>query len=188
MKFSTIVILVISFIVAGLAFDAQAGYRLELKKATEKGQLYDGTTWDAKVIWHATFFGDSFRAAFAKKHAKIHHMGPVESARWLGEQGNLQEKSWEFIVSLYTKKDYKEFSMYPDSFWEIYLTTADGEIIHPESIEQVPDSPYERLMFPHIDRWAKIYRVAFSKESLGKNISLTLQSIMGKSTLKWKVK
>lgn len=177
------VLIVILLAASAYAAVAPYPYRGALRHATHKGQAYDAYTWDAKVIWYATFFNDTFRTAFAQKHAKIHHMGPVEEAQWMEDQIYEQEREWEFFISMYTKRDYKKFSLDADTFWEIYLTTASGEVVWPTSIEHVPASPYEREMFNYVNRWSKCYRVTFPKIDLGHNVTLTLQSIVGSSSL-----
>jgi hypothetical protein len=148
--------------------------------------MFDYTTWDAKIIWRISFFDDQFRREFAKKHAKIHYMGPVETAQWMAEQQYIQDREWDFVVVMYSKKEYKKFSMEPDSFWEIILTTGTGETVYPASIEQISITPYEKIMFPYIDRWSKLYRVSFPKVDLGNEINITMRSILGHSTLTWK--
>lgn len=183
----TSILVLITLICISLApiSEAKPNYRKELKKVTKRGQTFDGTTWDAEVIWHATFFSDKFRKAFIKKHATIHHMGPLETAQWKADQSFVHNERWDFIVVMYTKKEYKRFSMDIDSFWDIILTTENGKSVHPTSIEQTPSTPYEKVMFPYINRWSKIYRVSFPKVNLGNKIQLTLQSIVGVSTLEW---
>ena len=167
---------------------AAPNYKREMKRATRRGQLYNVQTWDAKIIWYATFFNDQFRREFAKKHATVHHMGPLESAQWMADQHFIHNRQWDFVVIIYTKKEFKRLSMDPDSFWEIFLTTGSGETVHPNAIEQIPVSPYEKIMYQHINRWSKLYRVAFPKVDLGDKIELTLQSVVGQSTVEWKIK
>lgn len=189
MRFATVFVLIFSLLSAPLVYASQATkvtYTNDLKRVTRKGQMYNYTTWDAKIIWRATFFDDQFRREFAKKHAAIKYMGPLETAEWMADQQYIQEREWDFIVVLYSKKDYKKFSMDPDSFWEALMTTADGETVYPKSIEQISITPYEKVMFPYIDRWSKIYRVSFPKVALSKDVSLTMRSIVGQSTLTWK--
>jgi len=166
--------------------DVRETYLWQLRRVTHRGQTFDVETWDARVIWFATFFDDGFRRSFDEKHIKINHLDPAESEKWLEDERYRQNKQWEFFISLYTKKDYKKFSMDPDSFWKIYLTTENGEVVRPISIEQVPVTPYERIMFRRINRWSKTYRVAFPKVELGKNIQVTLQSVVGQSYIEWR--
>ena len=161
-------------------------YNGALRHATHKGQAYDAFTWDAKVIWYATFFTDPFRAAYAKKHATIYHMGPVETEEWTQDQLHEQGQAWDVFISIYTKRDYKKFSLDPDTFWELFLTAGNGDVVWPTSIEQVSVTPYERIMFHHINRWSKCYKVRFPKADLGSAFDLTLQSIVGQSTVQWR--
>lgn len=190
MRFAAVFVLIFSLLSGPLVYASQATkvtYTNDLKRMTQKGQMFDYTTWDAKIIWRATFFDDQFRREFAKKHAAIHYMGPIESARWMADQQNIQDREWDFMVVLYSKKEYKKFSMDSDTFWEVLMTTGTGDTVYPSSIEQISITPYEKVMFPYIDRWSKMYRVSFPKTALSKDVSLTLRSILGKSTLTWKV-
>jgi hypothetical protein len=167
---------------------AHAGYRRELNRATEKGRLYHHTDWNAELIWHATFFSKRFRDAFIKQHEKVKHIEKVNALRFEAEQMNRQIKGWDFLVVMYTRERYKAFSTYEDSFWRIELATGTGQTIKPMSIEKLPITPYEEKMFPFIDRWSKAYRVRFPKVELGNKIELTMSSVVGESSLKWKVK
>lgn len=185
MRFIAYSALIVILMMSANSFAAKKTYRAELGRVTHRGQTYDANTWDAKVIWFATFFDDSYRRAFAEQHAKINHMGPMETARWIADQEYIQDGQWDVFISFYTKKDYKKFSLDPDSFWELYMTTGKGEIVWPTSIEQVSITPYELVMFRHINRWSKGYKVSFPKVDLGDTIQLTLQSIVGQSQLAW---
>jgi len=167
------------------AFAAKETYRAQLRLATHRGQAYDANTWDAKVIWYATFVNDVFRRAFAKKYAEVNHMGPLEAAQWMEDQQSLQQRQWNVFISMFTKKDYKKFSLDSDTFWEIYMTTANSEAVWPTSIEQVPITPLVQVLYPHINRWSKLYMVTFPKVPVGEELSLTLQSVVGESQLKW---
>ena len=59
--------------------------------------------------------------------------------------------------------------------------------ISPESVERVPITPYERKMFPYLDRWSKGYFVVFPKADIGGRFELRLESVAGGSTLKFDV-
>lgn len=178
----------ITAILLSLQSPAFAGYGRDIERATKRGQVFDLATWDARLIWHATFFSDKFRNSFAKEYAKIRHFGPTEREDWFARQQNLQKQQWEFFISFYTKMDYKNFSLDSGSFWKIFLKTEEGEEIQPTSIELVSFTPYEQALYPYVNRWSEGYRVIFPKAQLGKSVCLTLQSVAGESTLKWKVK
>ncbi|MFH1830823.1 MAG: hypothetical protein ABH871_08640 [Pseudomonadota bacterium] len=166
----------------------QAGYRRELSKATEMGRIYHPNDWNAELIWHATFFNKHFRDAFIKQHEKIKRIDPINAERFETEQMHRQVSGWDFLIVMYTREQYKSFSVYDDSFWRIELITADGEAVKPLSIEMLPITPYEERMFPFIDRWSKAYRVTFPKVPLRDEVELTMKSVVGESTLEWKVK
>jgi hypothetical protein len=170
---------------AGKAFAVYSG---DLRRATKSARIYSPETMEAKLIWHATFFSNEFRRSFERKHVKIHHMGALEAARFVQEEEYRQGRGWDFFIGFYTKDDYKKFSNEPDTFWRIQLKTANGEVVAPTSIEMIPVGPYERIMYPYLNRWSKGYRVTFPKVVLGRRFSVTLMSIVGQSTLTWKVK
>lgn len=164
-----------------------ASYRKELKKATERGRMYDTENGNAKIIFDATLFTNDFRRAFGQKDADIRHLEPTEAARSLAEQMEKQAVWWEVFVSMYTRKEYKDYSLTPNTFWSSYITTEYGDRVYPVRIEKVDVTPYWKVMFPKINRWAKAYRVLFPKVELGKKASFTLQSVVGKRTITWKV-
>lgn len=170
------------------ASNASAGYGLELRKATERGRGYNLMSFDADLIWNATFFSDRFRDAFIDKHIKINHLAPEDADQFRTEQGYEQSRGWDFFIGFYTKGEFKHFTIEPDSFWKIVLTTESGEQVKPASIELIPVTPYEKVMFPYLNRWSKAYRVTFPKVELGKKIELFLYSVVTDSTMKWKVK
>ena len=184
-RLTTIAIVLCLTLAAGSAF---AAYRADLRRATKNHRIFNPENMEAKLIWHATFFSNKFRRSFERKHIKIHHMGPLEAARFVQEQEYRHGRGWDFFIGFYTKDDYKKFSNEPDTFWTIQLTTASGEVVRPTSIEMIPISPYEGIMYPYLNRWSKGYRVTFPKVTLGRHFSLTLMSIVGESTLRWKVK
>lgn len=164
---------------------ANLSYRGALRLATHNGRLFNFETWDAKIIWHATFFSDEFRHAFETKHVEVNHLDENDAAQFILDQEYKQKRGWDFIVSFYTKKDYKKFSTDHDSFWKIYLTTESGEVIKPDVIDPIPITPYETVMFSHLNRWSKLYRVTFPKVELGSKFYLTISSVVGESNLRW---
>lgn len=167
---------------------ASAGYGKELRRATEKGSVYHSTDWQAELILRATFFSDAFREAFAKKHETLRYLSRPEVDRYVAEQEMRQREGWEFFLSVYTRKQYQNFSNYDDSFWKIYLITGSGERVEPVSVDLLPVTPYEKKMFPYIDRWSKAYLVVFPKVELGDEFELEMTSVVGTSRLKWKLK
>ncbi|MBT3181419.1 MAG: hypothetical protein HN337_02805 [Deltaproteobacteria bacterium] len=171
------------------AATADAGYAMKLRKYTEHGRIYSVKNFDAKLVWHVTFFSDDFRKAFEEKHVKLHHMeDQMEISQYLAEQEHEQRAGWDFFVGFYTKQEYKQFSSESDSFWKIHLTTGSGEVIKPIAMEMIPIGPYEKKMFPYLNRWSKAYRITFPKVDLGDKVTLTARSVAGKSVLKWKLK
>lgn len=170
------------------ASSASAGYMLEFRKATERGRGYNLMSFDADLIWNATFFSDRFRDAFIEKHIELHHLTPAETEQFRAEQDYEQSHGWDFFIGFYTKGEFKHFTNEPDSFWKIVLTTESGEQVKPASVEMIPVTPYEKVMFPYLNRWSKAYRVTFPKVELGKKFELFLHSVVTDSTLKWKIK
>ena len=163
-------------------------YRSTLHHVTKRGQLYDDSTWNAKIIWRATLFTDAFRNAYEEKHVDVEHLSSPEADRFVAEQQLLQGAGWEFLVVMYTRSDYKSFTTGPDTFWKCFLTDAAGEKVEPLSIAELPTTPYLQVMFTHINRWSKAYRVIFPKVALGARPELTMQSVVGTSSLAWKLK
>jgi len=163
--------------------DAQASYGTELRRATKKGHIYHVTDWSAELIWRATFFSDRFREAFEKKHAKLRFRTRPEVEQYISEQQMRQANGWEFLISVYTRKAYKNISNYEDTFWKIYLITESGIRVSPTEVDQVKITPYERKMLPFLDRWSKLYLVVFPKVDLGDNFKLQMDSVVGQSTV-----
>lgn len=162
-------------------------YRSELRRVTERGKLYDGKSFDAKLIWNATLVTDDFRRARAKKYSSIHRLGAVEAARFIASEETEQQKTWDFFLHLYASPKYEHLSSTSSSFWEVTLQTESGEEMVPIAIELVPVSPEHEVLYPHIDRWSKAYRVVFPKADLGRKVRLTLSSVVGNSTLTWRL-
>lgn len=162
------------------------GYRSLVWDVTKQGRIYDGKTWDAKLLWNATLVTDHYRRAREEKHVALHHLDALAAAQWVAAEERNHADGWEVFIGFYAKKDYKKFELSPDSFWEIFLTLSSGEMIAPTSIEMVPVTPYELLLYPYLNRWSKAYRVIFPKVDLRGRPRLTLQSVVGSSTLTWK--
>lgn len=164
---------------------AQASYRGTLRHHTETGRIYKLNTLDSVLLWNATYYSAAFRRAFEKKHARIKYLDPLETALFVAQEEAKQEKNHEFFVGLFTQNEFREFSTDRNSFWQVVLTAENGMEMAPDSVAMVPVGPYERKMFPYLNRWSQAYRVTFPKAELGKHFTLTLRSIEGSSTLKW---
>ena len=181
----TLILFIAVFAMQGCAHSA---FKSSLRTYTEHGRIYNFEHFEARLIWHATFFSDNFRRAFEKKHIELHHFGPMESAKFIAEQEYKQEDSWNFFIGMYTKREYKQFTNYDDSFWKIELITENGDVVKAESIENVPLDPYVLEIYPYLNRWSRTYMVSFPKVDLGKKFQLVLKGVAGTSVLKWKIK
>lgn len=170
------------------ATTAVASYRRDLNRATKTGRIYHYELWDANLIWSATLFTPAFRASFIDRHAEVEHLDYTAKELFAEEQWRKQDDGWEVFVSMYTKDRLKEFSMFSDSFWKALLTTESGETVTPISIEPVTITPYVEVMFPYIDRWSRTFRVVFPKVELGNKATMTLQSVVGDSSITWKIR
>ncbi len=167
---------------------AHASYRSHVKKATKQGRLYDMTTGNARILMDATLFTDDFRRVFAEKDADIHYLNDSAAAELLADQMAIQQKGWEIFVGMFSPKDYTVFSTKSDSFWNAHLVTSLGEVVDPISIEEVKINPYWRVMFPYLTRWSRAYRVVFPKAALGDSAQMLMQSVVGETSVKWKIK
>lgn len=188
MKRAAILATAIVFALTAFKAFGETSYKSALRAATKGEALYDLYTGNAKILWKATLFTDDFRRAFAQKHAEIHYLGPEETAAVIAEQEYLQDREWEVFISMFTPKDYKKFSLRPDTFWSAYLITADGESIAAISVKETTITPYWRVMFPHITKWSRAYRVVFPKVPLGNEVTLTMQSVVGYTSVTWPLK
>lgn len=164
---------------------SHAGYRSVLNKWTQSKQWYSTQTFQANIIWHATYFSPELRRAQTQRHIEKKYLNPMEAARYVAEQEKRQAASHEFFLGIYARKPYRQITSGNDSFWEVVLTTEQGEIAKPTSLEIVDIEPYEKVMYPYLNRWSKGYRVVFPKAALGSNFKLTLRSVLGESTVKW---
>lgn len=179
--------LILAILVATSA-EAYAGYSRELRKVTKQGNIYHVTDWSAELIWRATFFSDEFRKAFEKQHAKLRFRTRPEVEQYIAEQEMRQANGWEFLVSVYTRKAYRNISNYEDTFWKIYVITESGKRIAPTEVEQVKITPYERKMLPYLDRWSRLYLVVFPKVDIGDDFKLQMESVVGGSTLNFYIR
>jgi len=185
-KASKVIMLVV--VILMISINVQAGYRKELRHATARGGMYDLKTGNAKLLWTATLFTNEYRRAFAEKHIEIEYLNPVDAGIYMGQQESEQAREWEVIVSMYTPKDYKKFSMGKDSFWETFLTTEYDESVWPISIEEIKITPYWKVMYPFLERWAKLYRVTFPKVAIGKKATITMRSVVGDDHIGWNIR
>lgn len=184
------VIFVILLITSSMVYseNLQASYKSDLNKATKKTEMYDVYTGSLKIEMYATLFTDDFRKSFAMQDIEVNHLDSFEAEKKLAEENEKQKKGWEVFVSLYAPKAYSKFSNGKDTFWKTYLTVASGESVYPVSIEKINIRPYWKVMFPHITRWATPYKVVFPKVTLGKKASMTMESVVGHTTVTWKLK
>lgn len=168
--------------------EANPSYHALRRTWTKGARIYNLDTMDAVLIWKATFLSPEFQEAFRDRHGLIKHLSESEALRFRMEQEEKTQCCYEFFVSLYTKKDYKNFSLGADSFWQVALIGEDGKEIVARSVEVLPNDPYWRKMFPTLNRWSKPYRVLFPKENLGNSWTLHLRSVAGSSELRWALK
>lgn len=166
---------IITIIILGITFSsAFAGYNSIIRKWTEGGRVYSFDTMDANLIWKATLLSDevldSQLALLKKKKLDI----KLDS-----------HSGTSFFVSLYAKKELKDFSLDDSSTWKIYLIGADGAEIPPTRIESVTITPTETVFYPYLNRWSRAYIVEFPAISLNEAPKLVLRSIVAESVLKW---
>lgn len=187
-KYLAAVVLITVIIISSSvpAFARLAEFRSARRYATQNGRMFNFETWDAKLIWHATFFSEKLRNAYINKTIVLKHMNEEEALFFREDEERRQTRGWDFFIGTYTKKDYKKFSSDTDTFWKIRLTTESGEEVEPESIESIAITPYEKIIFPYLTRWSKAYRVTFPKVEIGSRFSLTMMSVVGESKLNWK--
>lgn len=180
---------VLAAVMSGLLLGASPlqakSYRKELREWSRSKQLFSTTSMDAKIITHATYFSPDFRKAYMKEHIKRKYLEGETAEAFREKLEARQAKVQEFYVEMYSPKPYRNFSMGKESFWEAVLTTQDGEILKPVSIEEVETTPYQKVMFPYISRWSKTYRVLFPMRDLGNSFELTLRSVVGQTHLDW---
>lgn len=160
-------------------------YRSSLNDWTRSKQLFSTTDVHVKILAHATYFSPEFRKAFTKQHIKKMYLKGAEAESFREEQEMEGRKGHEFFVGIYSPKPYRQFTSGPDTFWQAVLVTAKGEELKPLSVTPVGEAPYERVMFPYLNRWEKAYRVVFPKAALGEEFHLTLRSVIGQTHLWW---
>lgn len=170
-------------LVAGNGF--AKSYFSALRSATESKEWFSADDLKANVVWNATYFSDKFRKAFIQEHIKRTYLDEREATLFTKEQEDDHAKYTEFFFGLYAKKPYRELSLSPASFWELILTTENGEVLKPVAIEVIKPTPYDQVMFPYLDRWSKGYRVKFPKVDQGDSFTLTLRSVIGQVSQKW---
>lgn len=163
-----------------------SGYSSVRREWTRSKQWFEPRNMNAEMIWHATYFSPEFRKAYEQEIIQRKYMGPVEAARFVAEQEKKQATTNTFFVGLYTRKEYKEFSMGAESFWQAVLVAENGQEAVPISIEMVPISPLEKILFPYLSRWSAAYRVVFPRIDTGRKFGLILRSVLGETHLQWK--
>ena len=129
---------------------------------------------DANLIWKATLLSDDLinsQAALLKKK-KL-------------DTGLETYSGIPFFVSLYTKKELKDFSLDDSSTWKVYLVGADGVDVSPTRVDRATITPTEAVFYPYLNRWSRGYIVEFPNVPLGNNPKLILRSIVAESALKW---
>lgn len=176
-------LLVLLFSLSAAAYTKS--YRSNLKEWTRSKQLFSTTDVQVKILAHATYFSPEFRKAFTKQHIKKMYLKGEEAARFREQQEIADARGHEFFVGIYSPKPYRQFTSGPDTFWQAVLVTSQGEELKPLSVTPVGTAPYEKVMFPYLNRWEKAYRVVFPKAALGEEFHFTLRSVIGQTHLRW---
>ncbi|PIR18439.1 MAG: hypothetical protein COV46_00100 [Deltaproteobacteria bacterium CG11_big_fil_rev_8_21_14_0_20_49_13] len=158
---------------------AGRSYLRTLNKWTKTGRVFAFETLDAILIWKATYLSiellDAQRQLIHEK--KMDQDIPIEIPEGVG-----------FFVTVFVKKELREFSMDKNSVWKIVLIGENGEEIQPFKVDPIPRTPTYWILYPHLDGWQKAYYVEFPKIGLGKEPKLILRSIVAQSELKWNLK
>ncbi len=180
--------IVFVMIFSSISMFACASYRRDLNATTNNAQMYNWKSFDADLMLKGTFFTPDFRQSFIKKHIEIHHLKNDGAKEFAHAENEKQSKYWEFFVTLYTKSKYGYLSNEKDSFWKVSLIDNSGNKIAADLIKKVSITPYEREIFPYINRWSHGYWIRFNKINLGENPALLFQSVVGELNLTFSLK
>lgn len=177
-----LVIIILVGFVAGAC--SSVHYSSTTRRWTEGSNVYSAQTFNAKLMWRATYLSPEWRAVAREKVLEWKRLTPDSTtsfAHYITEVGE-----GDFLLSVYTPKGYPPLISGIDPFWELVLTLPTGESYTPSSVESVNVTPREKRLFPHVNRWSRFYKVSFPIYDIAKPFSLSLRSVAVTSTLTWK--
>ncbi len=167
---------------------SQKSYKSILKDWTRDDEAYNWSEMEARMVWHATYLSDDFRAAKIERYAELYKLNPEEVLKLKTAEQEQAAKHDAFFVAVYAGS-----RVYPDigkdrNLWRLVLETPAGSV-QPLVWEEVPRNQVTRTLFPYIDRWARLFEVKFPKsiQSQTANISLKMVGVPADSTLSWNI-
>lgn len=158
-------------------------YKSSYKAWTKGDRVYSADTFEAKLIWRATYLSPEFKERAREqidvwKKTNI-FLPPYVSYLNTDEEG-------VFLVSVYTPRGYPAINASPDDFWDLSLDMQDGRVFKPTSIRVIEPTPREARLFPYINRWSTFYEIKFPVTGVEKPFTLALRSAGATSLMKWK--
>lgn len=168
---------------------AQAGrsYRSVLGDWTRSDHIYTWDNFEARLIWHATYESPSFREAKVEKYTHLYELQGEELLRYVSQEEEEGRKFDVFILSVYAgSNQWYDFGR-DTSLWRLVLETNDGKRRVADSLHEITQTQVERALFPHADKWSKLYEVKFPK-IVGpetKTVTLKMVGVPADSTLTW---
>lgn len=167
-------------------------YRDVLSTWTKSDKIYHFL--DNRLFVTATFHSIHFKRAFAAAFPHLYGHGGVLTRKELAEDKNTDEGFLGFLMVTYTPfEKWNDFSA-SDSIWNMELQTSEGVALHPSQVVPVKIDANIRAVYPHIERFERVYLVHFPvytpdhTQVLGPettHFSLVMASALGKAVLRW---
>lgn len=160
-------------------------YNQALRKWTRKANNYSFETFDARILFRATYLSPGFRQAAKNKIDEWMHVAQDDFIPDVHYLEDVEEG--DFFVSVYVLPGYPLLNSKGERFWEFRLELPDGQKIDPTLIQSVSVTEREKRLFPYVDRWSRVYYVKFPVTALVPPFTLALRGVGGTSLLKWEV-
>jgi len=165
---------------------ASGSYRPILKKWTRHQRIYVVDNFEARLLWHATYFSKEFRDTYFQRLNDFMQGPPEEGLKRKKLNDEDAQKFDVFFVSIYSGS-----SAWPEigdnsAQWKFILETSHGKKVFEKVSEKIRVTEVERHMFPYLDRWSQGFWVKFPKTILPEeSFRLKISGMPVRSELKW---
>lgn len=169
-----------------LTAESKSAYEKSLKKWTRDAQVYTWDNFETRLVWHATYLSSDFRAARRERLNDLYEWSGEELSRKVREDAEDEGKNDVFLLVVYAGSSKWPEVGKDDGQWRIRLEPEGRAPVESVGLERLPVTAVDRVLYPFIDKWSKVYLARFPKVlHPGVSFRLHMSGVPAKSELVW---
>ena len=164
-------------------------YESTFEKCSRYDRIYTGLS--AVAFLNITYQSLEFRKAYIKELSRLKMLSLQEQKELIDVNIKEDSEYFTFILRVYTaKNEWNDFHK-GDSIWKITLSNNRKEIIEPNTIEVLKEKPMLNFFYPDINRWVRVYLIAFKKDEHPtfmediSSINISISSFLARTSFTW---